>query len=525
MQSPPVVETWTGLPAGSDVAVPGGAEAPGVTLPPSRGERLWRWAPALGPGLLMLVVAMVGATGPVLSWDEVATADTAGRSAAQIGLLARSIDAVFAPYYLFMHLWTAVLGATDLTLRLPSVIAMSGVVALTGELGRRLFGPFTGMVAALLLGSMPNISRYAAEARPYAFAMFFALLALLLLRRQLQRPGPGRWIGYVTAVLLVGLSHVVALTTLAAHVAMLLARRRDAGFRRIVLRWVVAGGVAVLLLLPLLWLGLHQRDDQLHWLAEPTLRSLRAFPGEVAGSEPGAWLLVGLALVALCRPVRHAGPLLVLTLVPIAVVFALSSLGAPMWVPRYLLIVLPPLALLAAAGLRHASPRRTTGARRDAIVLGGRTLAVLLLLAFVVLPDQRRVRKPFAKSGQDYRGAAAIMARDGQPGDVLVYPPRSRHFRAGLDHYLSRVPQRPRDVLMARSAAEVGSLRAEEHRDAAARVRGTARVWLLAYDRPPDPATGRPDLRPLLATEYRQARIWYLDHATLALYVHRDAAV
>ena len=227
-------------------------------------------------------------------------------------------------------------------------------------------------------------------------------------------------------------------------------------------------------------------------------------------------------MVALCRPARQVGPLLVLALAPIAVVLAVSLLGASFWVARYLLIVLPPLALVAALGLLHPLPQRTDGARRNAVAFGVPILAVLLL-AFVVLPDQRTVRQPTAKNGSDYRGAAAIIARDAQPGDVLVYPSGSRSFRAGLDHYLRPVPDRPRDVLMERSATEVGRLRAQEYPNAAAQVRSTARVWLLVTARRPDPTTGRHDLGPLLRTEYQRTRIWYLDNATLALYVRRDA--
>lgn len=491
---------------------------------PSRWANIWLWraAPAVGPGLLMLVLGLVGATRPGLSLDEVTTADVAGRSSAQIWQLAQSIDAVFAPYYLFIHLWTSLVGTTDLTLRLPSIIAMSGVVALTGELGRRLFGPLTGTVAALLLCVMPNASRYAAEARPYAFALLFSLLALLLLLWTLHRPGVGRWIGYGAAVLLVGLSHVIALTTLAAHVAVLLRHRRDAGFRRLLWHWAVATGLAVALLLPLLWLGVNQRDDQVDWVADPTLRALSRFPAQVVGSEPGAWFLLGLAVVALRHPARQVGPLLVLALAPIAVVLAVALLGVSFWVPRYLLVVLPPLALMAALGLLHPLPHSADGLRRIAVAFGVAALAVLLL-AFVVLPDQRKVRQPTVKSGGDYRGAAAIIARDRQPGDVLVHPPGTRSLRAGLDHYLRSVPDRPRDVLMERSAAEVGRLRAQEYPNAAAKLRGTARVWLLVTARRPDPTTGRPDLGPLLRTEYQRTRIWYLDTATLALYVRRDA--
>jgi mannosyltransferase len=473
----------------------------------------------------MLLLALIGATRPVLSWDEVATADAAGRSAAEIWRLAQTVDAVFAPYYLFMHLWTSVFGATDLTLRLPSIIAMSGAAAMTGELGRRMFGPVIGTVGALLLCLMPNASRYAGEARPYAFASFFALLALVLLLRALHRPGVAAWVAYGAAVLLTGMSHLIALTTLAAHVPLLLQHRHRAGFRGTVLRWASSAGAAVVLLLPLLWRGLHQRDDQLSWVAEPNLGTVYKFPADVVGSATGAWLLLGLALVALRYPmIRHVGVLLVMALVPVAVLLAVSLIVASFWVPRYFLVVLAPLALVAAVGLLYPLPERAGGARRRAVTLGARILPALLVVGLVMLPDQVRVRGTTAKNGSDYRGAAAIIARDRQPGDVLVHETGSRHLRPGLNHYLRSVPDRPPDVLMERSAAEVGRLRAQEYRDPVARVRGTPRVWLVVHHQRRDATTGRRDLRPLLTGEYRQARMWHLNRTTLALYVRRDRA-
>jgi mannosyltransferase len=116
---------------------------------------------------------------------------------------------------------------------------MAGAVAVTGDLGRRLFDPITGAVAGILLSLMPNTSRYAAEARPYAFACFFAPLALLLLHRALDRPIPARWIGYGIAVLLLGLPHIIALTTLGAHLAVLAQRRHRPVRRRILAAWSV----------------------------------------------------------------------------------------------------------------------------------------------------------------------------------------------------------------------------------------------------------------------------------------------
>jgi len=106
-----------------------------------------RWLPVAVPGLVMLGLGLFEATRPVLSWDEVATADVAHRSAGQIGRLLPHIDGVFGPYYLLMHVWTTLFGASVLSLRLPSILAMAGAAALTGELGRRLFGVTAGVLA------------------------------------------------------------------------------------------------------------------------------------------------------------------------------------------------------------------------------------------------------------------------------------------------------------------------------------------------------------------------------------------
>jgi hypothetical protein len=85
-----------------------------------------RWLPVAVPGLAMLGLGLFEATRPVLSWDEIATADVAHRTAAQIGRLLPHIDGVFGPYYLLLHFWTAVFGASVLSLRLPSILAMAG---------------------------------------------------------------------------------------------------------------------------------------------------------------------------------------------------------------------------------------------------------------------------------------------------------------------------------------------------------------------------------------------------------------
>src|SRR6185312_1916747 len=197
-----------------------------------------RCLPSLLPGLLMAVIGLAGATRPVLSWDEIATADVASRSVGQIWQLVQHIDGVFGPYYLAMHCWTSLFGDSVLDLRLPSILAMSAAVAASGELGRRLFGARAGIVGGLLLCLIPNLSRYAAEARPYAFACMFATLSLVVLYQVVvDGPTVGRWVAYGALLLGTGLSHIVALTTIVAHAAILAVHRRPP---RIWLQWLVS---------------------------------------------------------------------------------------------------------------------------------------------------------------------------------------------------------------------------------------------------------------------------------------------
>ncbi|MFD1373262.1 glycosyltransferase family 39 protein [Actinoplanes sichuanensis] len=467
---------------------------------PSRDTR--RFLPLL-PGLLMLAVALVGAGRPVLSWDEVTSAEVASRSVPQILDLIPNLDAVFGPYYLFLHFWTAVAGTGEIILRLPSIIAMAGAVTIAAELGRRLFDPAVGLVAGLLLCAVPNTSRYAAEARPYAFACFFAALAFLLLIVAVRRGGRLPWIWYGLSVLFLGLSHLIALTTLAAHLTYLVVNARDR-----VRVWAAAVGVALLPVLPIAYLGTTQEDTQLHWVAPITSGRIRDMPGEIVGSREVAWLLIGLAVLAVWRPGRRLVPIAVYALAPLTVVAVVSVLVSPMWVARYLLVVLAPLTLLAAVALLDGRSRHTLA----------RAVVVLLAVAFVAIPGERAVRAATAKNGPDYRTIAKIIGAEAQPGDVVVYPARNRAIRAGTGYYLRRQSAAPADVLVEVPSAQTGWLIAYEYPDAVARLTGAPRIWLAVADRRDDPLTARPDLQSLITSGYHRIGLWQPKSATVALY-------
>ncbi|MEU8240051.1 glycosyltransferase family 39 protein [Actinoplanes missouriensis] len=477
-----------------------------VDMPPVRRWTAATWAV---PGLLMLAIGLVQAGRPVLSWDEVTSAEVSQRTVGQIVELARNVDAVFGCYYVFLHLWSGLAGTSEVALRLPSIVAMAGGVAVAAELGRRLFSARVGLVTGLILCLAPNTSRYAAEARPYAFACVFSVLAMLLLVVAVRRSSAYPWMGYGLSVTLLGLSHLLALTTLTAHavlVGLVLLRERGRR-RRLALTWGATVAVALLPVLPIAYLGTRQEDTQLHWVEPITMGRIRAMPAAVFGSREVAWLVIGMVVLAAWRPLRRLAPMAALVLGPTLTLAVVSVLASPMWVARYLLVILAPLAMLAAVAL-------TNDDRFGRI----RVVAVLLLVAFVAVPGQRAVRAPAAKVGPDYRAAARIIGEFQQPGDVLVYPPKNRNIRAGMDHYLNRLPTRPADPLVKVPSAETGWLIAEEYPEL---PEGYRRIWIVVGNRVADPVASRPSLRPMLTAEYRRIGLWQPKRATVALYERR----
>ncbi|MEV0726851.1 glycosyltransferase family 39 protein [Micromonospora purpureochromogenes] len=175
------------------------------------------------PPLLATLIVGLYDIGHAQPWrDELATWSAATRPLGDLLRLTGAVDAATGPYYLLMQGWVRLFGDSATALRLPSALAMAGAAGLTAVLGRWLLGTRAGLLAGLLFAVLPGTSRYAQEARPYALASLFAVLATLLLVAALRRPAWTRWAGYAAAVAALGLTHLLALTLLAAHAAVVL---------------------------------------------------------------------------------------------------------------------------------------------------------------------------------------------------------------------------------------------------------------------------------------------------------------
>ncbi len=488
--------------------------APVPTAPPKTGGRPWTgrvwrvcarfyWA---WPALLTLVLGLWRARRPALWADELATWGAVRLSWGQLWQLLGHIDATVGPYYLGLKLWTEVAGTGNLALRLPSIVAMAVAAGLVAVLGAELADTArrrAGTLAGALFAIVPATSRYAQEARPYAFTILFACLATLALRRLLARPGPLRATGYALCIVALGAAHLLAVLLLAGHaVAVVQARRRPA-----VVAWAVGATAALVALLPLAILGAHQRS-QISWIPEVTWRSLLSVPDTIFVAAVVGGAVVALAVLAVDR--RPAAVLLTAwALVPPLALFLIAQVQSVFWA-RYLLFTLPAWVLLAARTLGRLSLRRAAT-----------VLAVVAALGFA---SQLGIRVPAGHSHAT-SAAGAIIAANERPGDGLVVAlhesPEPWEARDIVARYVP-ADRRPVDVFAVTPQRTDGQLLATECADLARCLDAVdpARIWVIRFETQTDPLAnlGQPK-EELLRARYHTQQLWLVRGLTVALLV------
>jgi mannosyltransferase len=477
-----------------------------VDTPPPPEPLQARWLTVLSwlfPMLLMAALGMVGLGTPGLWEDELATWGMVTAGWPEFWQVLRNIDATVAPYYLLLRVWTEVAGTSDLALRLPSVVAMAGTAALVAGLGIRLGGRRVGLAAGTLLAVLPMTSRYAQEARPYAFAMFAAVLSTYLMVRLADRPKFLRYLAYSASVILIGLSHVVAMLMLGAHaVVAWKMRKRNRNF----FGWMGAAAVGLLPMLPLLYLGRQQTSAQIDWIPDVTVQRIVDTPESVFGSPILAGAVMALALIAMSM----RQPALVATawaIVPAAGLLVVSEI-TPMWIPRYLLFVLPGWVVLGSLTLRRLT------------ILRG--MAAVLAIGLLALPAQREIREPIGHQ-QGTKDVAAVLKAHVHRGDAVVYGSYAEgDQRVSRDAVMRYVPAnlRPDDPLMSQPPRTGGRLGAQEctDREVPGCLGRPDRVWVVRKGTLADPLKGMgPAKEVLLRANYTIQQRWQVKGFTIAL--------
>lgn len=338
-----------------------------------------------------------------------------------------------ALYYLLMRGWR-VFGDSEVALRSLSVVFGVASVGAVYLLGRRLFRSPAGLTAAMLLAVNPFFVRYAQEARSYTLTIWLVTLAALALTQLLRRPSWKTAGAYGVTAGLAPYAHLFTLLVLGAQLLSVPAAR----LRRWPIRYIAASCLgAVIVASPLLVFVLFH-PGYLTWVAPPTPGALLNFAVASAGGRALLVVYVLCCLTALAGALRERGNgaeaalggawrykfLSFWLVLPVAFAYAVSFIQ-PVFVARYLIVCLPALVLLAAAGLVRL-PRRWMQAA-----------GVFLIAGLSVRPVVWHYEQGFT---QDWRGIVRYVMADAREDDALVI--FTEYLRYPFDYYRLRVAPR-----------------------------------------------------------------------------------
>jgi hypothetical protein len=420
-----------------------------VTTPrASLDKQTWtRW---LALGLLLLSAALVwhdlGAR-EVLGRDENLTLTKLDQPSLAAVLQVTRLKATGQPgnmqplYFLVQHLFWPLVGRSAFLFRfLPSVFGLL-TVAFTFKLGEALFGPWVGLVGALLTALLPLQVQYSQIARPYTLLALFSLSSAYFLVRGLQTRRFWFWAGFVLTATLNFYTHYNALFVLAAEglftavvwlveLARLLTKKEPAE------RSVLLGPAISFLLVSLFCVpglirlaGLPWVGESSQVVAEWTLPFFRGFAYRSglrnAGLQALILGLIVLGLIVLLWRRRWQASLFCLLWLAVPFVI-LSVMKSPRDFQERYVIFVPPLALLLAGqGLvaSGAGLGRLVGGSRARWVAGLLVaMAALGLALFFVSPLRAYYAANRAEDRLDL--TLGVLEDLVQPDDLILISPR-----------------------------------------------------------------------------------------------------
>lgn len=269
-------------------------------------------------------------------------------------------------YYLLLHLWLY-LGDSEWMIRSLSVLFGVATIPTVYVLGTHLFSRNVGLISAALIAVHAFHIRYSQEARTYSLLVFLLVLSTYFFCCGATSPcKKNYWMAYILASVLAIYSHIFAIFVLLTQWMSL----DFAQLRRISLSTILEMiGALALLLAPMVAFILLQSKGQIDWIKPPTFESFFNFSRLLTGNKGDTLLIAYIVFCILAwLPLPKPDSMTVVTddkkwhlkLVTLWLIFPIAmmlgaSLIKPIFTPRYVLMCVPALVLLAGYGITKLS--------------------------------------------------------------------------------------------------------------------------------------------------------------------------
>lgn len=337
-------------------------------------------------------------------------------------------------YYILLRVWM-LFGTSDSWLRSLSVVFGLASVFLTYQLGRRVAGEATGLIAALLLTLSPLFINYAQMVRMYSLSTCLAIAGSLALVYALENPTNSLMAWWACTRVLMYLTAPVNVTLLLPDVLIFgLKFRKQRGVLLRFGKWLL---LVIILWLPSVWEILSSRvsarffksaidakqetDKQSYPSLREVIRKLKNFtafpypsPSKAVSLFFRVYNIILVFLLSFSVVTKHrSGKLLWIAawaLIPGTILFLISSPG--LWnTDRYILFLCPYVLILLAAGFMR-------------LWIWQPTVAIVIAIIYLVAVSNGLVRYYTVQDHQDWRGVAQVINTMEKPGDQILIDER-----------------------------------------------------------------------------------------------------
>jgi hypothetical protein len=345
-------------------------------------------------------------------------------------------------YYLLIRYWSQIFpGASGGMLRALSGIFSVASIPVVFLLGRtmrvsRVQATTVGLIAALLVTINAYHIQYGQELRAYSLVFLLATLSTFLLIKAIEEPSsPNHWWIWYTIVSVAAIySHFFALFVLIAQAASLLVLLLG-NAHAFPFKGGLTSGIAMAILIAPVVIVVYkiQAIKGISWISELTFSDIREFALYLTGKEGEPLLILYLLAgsIGLLTGVRAwLGKNLIekwkFTLManclflPVVSVLVLSKVITPMFMPHYLLLVMPYLTVLTGVGIVTLASLKWKSLKLWVITLPA-GLAILVLIVALSAAGVKSYYEDFRK--EDFRGAAQFLTGECSEGLRLYQVP------------------------------------------------------------------------------------------------------
>ncbi|HEY2371801.1 MAG TPA: glycosyltransferase family 39 protein [Gaiellaceae bacterium] len=322
--------------------------------------------------------------------------------------LIRSVshDPNMSLYYGLLWVWQRIFGDSVFAMRSMSVLFTVLTLPALYAVGARLCGRSTGLIAALLLATNAFVLTYAQEARGYALVLFLTTIAAYFFVEALEGSRRSLY-AYVAFSAFAFYAHFFAVFVTMGQAGIVFLQRERVTARR---RWAAAYLAIGILVAPVAYRSLTLGKNPINWIPRPGAHALWAGVRSLAG-QSGLSVIALAVVLALAAPTllhrrqdRRLALILTWAFLPIVASFAISQ-GHPLFLPRYLIVSSPGVALLTAVAIGRLAPRVAAA-------------SLVAVLACAIPGLWRWYHRPPV---EDWKLASAYLASRAQPGDGVAY--------------------------------------------------------------------------------------------------------